>query len=517
MIFFLILKYLFLRFAVYEKNKCIMKKTVVNLLTGALILTALVSVSCGKELPALSIDLQNPAEEEVVELAISQGDTLEIPFKVGALEGFAVSANVECSDKNYQTSVELSNNGASGVVTVIAPDFIFEDATVKVNLTVTDAENSRNQTMEIEVAAKSILENLAVPANCHLVSPGAFVKFAAVKGNSTEKVALASVELLWEDNIDLIDSVFTVSKEELYVNVAAEKTGNAVVCAKNAEGTILWSWHIWVSAEDATANSMEYTYTPAEGASSTYYFMDRNLGALTSELGTDAVNGCFYQWGRKDPFPGSTYEGTIKKIYNKEGVEIQVESATPAVEHNIETAIQNPLTRYCFTSSNSANYAWITNNYNAISWDVVKDLWGGVSKAKTIYDPCPAGYRMPESKAWYFWSDANVAKEKVFSNAESTANADQMGKKVTVGDKAFYFPLQGEVNQGASFAEGYKKSGYGGGATWPNGKQWHSQFDGSSTSSSYFRAYTTNISPTSTSYYQGINLGYAVSVRCVKE
>ena len=495
-----------------------MKKTVVNLLTGALILTALVSVSCGKELPALSIDLQNPAEEEVVELAISQGDTLEIPFKVGALEGFAVSANVECSDKNYQTSVELSNNGASGVVTVIAPDFIFEDATVKVNLTVTDAENSRNQTMEIEVAAKSILENLAVPANCHLVSPGAFVKFAAVKGNTTESVGtVAKVELLWEDAVGLVDSVFTLNNTELYVLVNKELVGNALVCAKDADETILWSWHMWVSAEDATANSMEYTYVPADGsASTTYYFMDRNLGATSSEFGTDAVNGCFYQWGRKDPFPGSTYEGTIKTIYDNTGAETAIASAAPEVVNNIENGIKNPTTRYGFTTSNNANYAWITNKWSELGMDAVKDLWGGVTKAKTVYDPCPAGYRVPESRAWYFWSDANVTKGNAFNAEGTTANADQWGKTVTVGEKVFNFPLQGEVNQGATYAEGYKY-GYGAGETWPKGYQWHSQFDGANNSSSYFRAYSTSISPTSTSYYQVMNLGYAFSVRCIKE
>ena len=499
-----------------------MKKTVVNLLTGALILTALVSVSCGKELPALSIDLQNPAEEEVVELAISQGDTLEIPFKVGALEGFAVSANVECSDKNYQTSVELSNNGASGVVTVIAPDFIFEDATVKVNLTVTDAENSRNQTMEIEVAAKSILENLAVPANCHLVSPGAFVKFAAVKGNTTESVGtVAKVELLWEDAVGLVDSVFTLNNTELYVLVNKELVGNALVCAKDANETILWSWHMWVSAEDATANSMEYTYTDAEGVSTTFYFMDRNLGALTNLLGTSDVNGCFYQWGRKDPFPAPTIVGTFKTIYDKNGVETEIATETTAQENNIETATQNPMVRYNGVSN--GNYSWVSKDVAAISKDLVLDLWGGVSKTKSMYDPCPAGYRVPQLAAWQFLSDATIAKDKVYrEGAPATpANSDQMGRKVNIGGVDFYFPNQGETNQKTSLQAGYTNAFGISGNNWPCGKLWSSQFDGNfdgtAAKKSYFRAYTNNVTPSTTSYYANFNLGYAVAVRCIKE
>lgn len=290
--------------------------------------------------------------------------------------------------------------------------------------------------------------------------------------------------------------------------------GNAVVCAKDSEGTIVWSWHIWVSEEDAKATSMTYTYVKDE-VSTTFEFMDRNLGALTSELGTADVNGCFYQWGRKDPFPGPTYEGTIKPIYNSKGEVIAVESASPEVTNNLENSIQNPLTRYGFTSPNNGNYSWITNNWSELGFDAVKDLWGGVSNAKTMYDPCPAGYRVPKAAGFYFWNDSNVTKEKVFSTPENTENKNQMGKKVTIGDKAYYFPLQGEVNQGATFDAGYK--GYGGENTWPNGKHWTSQFDGSSNANSYFRAWATSVSPTSTTYSQGLNLGYAVAVRCIKE
>lgn len=493
-----------------------MKKTVINLFSGALMLSAMLA-SCGKDLPALTLDLQNPSTEGT-EIAIQQNETIEIPFSVGKHEGYAVAVNTACDNDDYSVSVVMNADGKSGVVKVTSPEYVFEDATVKVTLTVTDNENGRTSNQEIEVSVKSILENLTVSSNCHLVSPGAFIKFAAVKGNSTESVGtVGSVELLWEDTKDLVDSVFTLNNTELYVAVNKELAGNALVCAKDAEGTILWSWHIWVSAEDATANSMEYTYVPTEGEPTTYYFMDRNLGATSSEFGTDAVNGCFYQWGRKDPFPGSTYEGTIKTIYDKTGAETAIASASPEVVNNIENGIKNPTTRYGFTTSNSANYAWITNNWSELGFDAIKDIWGGVSKKKTIYDPCPAGYRVPESRAWYFWSDATVTKGKAFDTEGATANANQWGKTVTVGEKVFNFPLQGEVNQGATYAEGYKKSGYGAGATWPKGYQWHSQFDGSSNSSSYFRAFATSISPSSTSYYQGINLGYAYSVRCIKE
>lgn len=256
-------------------------------------LTAMLA-SCGKDLPTLTLDLQNPSEEGT-EIAIQQNETIEIPFSVGMREGFAVAVNATCDNEDYNVSAALNADGGSGVVTVTPPKYAFEDATIKITLNVTDAENARTTTQEIEVSVKSTLQDITVSSNCHLVSPGAFIKFAAVKGNSTESVGtVASAELLWEDAVDLVDSVFTLNNAELYVAVNKDLVGNALVCAKDAEGTILWSWHVWVSAEDATANSMENTYTPAEGEPSTYYFMDRNLGATSSEFGTDAVNGCFY-------------------------------------------------------------------------------------------------------------------------------------------------------------------------------------------------------------------------------
>ena len=437
-----------------------------------MILTATTLAPSCQKLGNLTLNVENPAEEGTT-LTISQGQTIEIPFSIGQLDEYTAKVSATCDNELYTVEATLES-GATGKITITAPEFIFEDATFNIELTAVDAENSRTVKQTIEVVAESTLQQFTAPANCHLTTPGAFISFAAVKGNSTEAITgIAKAELLWEDALDLVDSTFTLDGKDIYVALAGEKKGNAVVAAKDAEGTILWSWHIWVSEEDATANSMTYVYTDAQGTSTTFQFMDRNLGALTSELGTADVNGCFYQWGRKDPFPGSTYEGTIKDIYGANGEVTEIASAVPEVVNNLENAIKNPTTRFCFTTSNNGNYSWITNSWSEIGMDAVKDLWGGVTKKKTIYDPCPAGYRVPQSAAWYFWSDTNVTKETVFDSADATANANQWGKKVTIGEQSFYFPLQGEVNQGASFKEGYKKSGYGGGATWPNGKQWH--------------------------------------------
>lgn len=498
-----------------------MKKSVVHLLSGCIALTTIMLASCSKELPGLKLDMETPTEEGA-SLTISQGDTLKIPFSVSQLEGFSIAVEATCANENYAVSAALDETGNKGVITVAAPKFIFESEEIAIDFKAVDATNSRTVSKLITVSAESTLQDQAVSSNCHLVSPGQFIKFAAVKGNSTEKVAAEKVELLWEDAVGLVDSVFTLTKDEIYVNLAKELQGNAVVAAKDAEGTILWSWHIWVSKEDPTANLMPYTYTPAEGESQSFQFMDRNLGAMSSELGTAAVNGCFYQWGRKDPFPGPNYDGTIKAIYNSKGEVTEIATETVAEDNNIETAVKNPMTRYNGVSG--GNYGWITKDVAAINKDLVFDIWGGVSKKKSMYDPCPAGYRMPQLAAWQFLSDANVTKTRVFraDAPEKPANSDQMGYKVTVEGKDFFFPHQGEANQKTTLKEAYT-NGYGkSGNNWPCGKLWSSQFDsgnfdGTAAKKSYFRAYTNNVTPTSFSYYANFNLGYVVGVRCIKE
>ena len=58
-----------------------------------------------------------------------------------------------------------------------------------------------------------------------------------------------------------------------------------------ADGDILWSWHIWVTNRPITTS---------EG--NNLQWMDRNLGALSNEIGDVANRGMLYKWGRKEPF-----------------------------------------------------------------------------------------------------------------------------------------------------------------------------------------------------------------------
>ena len=125
--------------------------------------------------------------------------------------------------------------------------------------------------------------------------------------------------------------------------------------------------------------------------------MNRNLGAIGNTPGGVSIKGLLYQWGRKDAFPGSSSLSANEElpIYNSAGSTTILKANTPSSSppaYNIRSTIENPNTFY--TSNGSSGYDWY-NNTN-IHRD---DLWGH-NTTKSVYDPCPNGWRIPQNGAW---------------------------------------------------------------------------------------------------------------------
>ena len=142
-------------------------------------------------------------------------------------------------------------------------------------------------------------------ANCYIVSEAGKYKFKTVKGNSSTSVGnLSTCEVLWESfgtstTPTIGDLIKGVTYKDGYIEFETASTfreGNAVIAVKDASGTILWSWHIWL-----TDQPQGHTYN--NGA---VVMMDRNLGATSATPGDVGALGLLYQWGRKDPFLGSS-------------------------------------------------------------------------------------------------------------------------------------------------------------------------------------------------------------------
>ena len=228
-------------------------------------------------------------------------------------------------------------------------------------------------------------------ANSYLVEKAGDYKFKAVKGNSEEAVAPASVEVLWETvNTTTAPEagavIAHVAFADGYVTFSTPATlvpGNALIAAKDAAGVILWSWHIWIPATPVVAS----TFGGVVGVP----MMDRNLGALVAAAPNAKPDGTaigmLYQWGRKDPFPGVASVDASDPVATTGNIVLNSEKQN----FSVEESIQNP-TVYVKTGSDS-NKTWV---------DVPStELWG---KTKTVYDPCPPGYIVStRDKSWAFW------------------------------------------------------------------------------------------------------------------
>jgi len=229
-------------------------------------------------------------------------------------------------------------------------------------------------------------------ANCYIVTAPGSYKFKAVTGNK----ATAFVEepydatVLWEtwnDDSEVTEGsvLASASYAEDYIIIHTGGTltpGNAGVAVRNADGEILWSWHIWIP-ETAVATA---SYGGIMGAD----LMDRNLGALVvTEDGNDPVDprsyGLMYQWGRKDPFTAAgTFNGSSPATCAGEQDEVA------AAQITLEESVAHP-----------RRLGHINNGDWLISAD--DGLWSDTDK--TIYDPCPPGYRVPPmNTSAPFWS-----------------------------------------------------------------------------------------------------------------
>ena len=130
--------------------------------------------------------------------------------------------------------------------------------------------------------------------------------------------------------------------------------------------------------------------------------MDRNLGATSATPGSVGALGLFYQWGRKDPFLGSRSISSSTKAASTLSWPSNVSSNSS--DGTIAYATAHPTT---FITCNSSNDDW----YYTGSSSTDNTRW---QSSKTIYDPCPPGWRVPDGGDNGIWSKA-VGSSNYFS------------------------------------------------------------------------------------------------------
>ena len=295
--------------------------------------------------------------------------------------------------------------------------------------------------------------------------------------NSGNKATQASI--VWSDQPDLITIGSSPIKNYLgvdYVEFEVPKgddthgirSGNAVIAVKNAAGTVMWSWHLWFAKPEALGtitcvNQGNYVYKFSNASlgfayskwEETPYAQDRKCrvtlqptagNANSSQKGIVYITlkaysaydmrTTLYQYGRKDALPGTD------TFYDNSSTPSTTAFQIATGRQTIGSTIQHPAVMYIVNSypydHYNAAYAnlWSANNTKL-------DNWSDDAVVKTIYDPSPAGFRLPASKAF----------TRFTTTGENTANVTEFnvlgtfGKawnfKSGIGTSTAYFPASG--------------------------------------------------------------------------
>lgn len=308
-------------------------------------------------------------------------------------------------------------------------------------------------------------------ANCYLVKEAGNYKFKAVQGNSDATVGnVKKTEVLWESfgtdvTPNVGDIVATVGYKSGYVyfsTPATFKNGNASIAVRNSKDVILWSWHIWCSEEGWN----DHVYPNNAGT-----MMDRNLGATSATPGDIGAFGLLYQWGRKDPFMGACA---------KSGTTLAASTGTWNTvnsQQTVDYAEENPMT---FLTGDD----WCTG----VGHGAEPNDYRWKDSEKTKFDPCPAGYRVPNGGPTGFWATSFISR--LWDNG---------GHYFTLSDGKAWYPsilIRSSIGSMSSYRTV---------AVW------------STTNDEYYasiEAYTYNGTD---DCYVNYRLGYSLSVRCAKE
>ena len=233
-------------------------------------------------------------------------------------------------------------------------------------------------------------------ANCYIVPQSGYYAFdGTVIGNGefgfpannnfhtdSPEIFPASVDILWEDVFGLIRGCGYDPSTGMVKFFASGNEGNAVLAAKDSEGNILWSWHIWM-----TDQPEEQIYNNNAGT-----LMDRNLGATSATPGDVGALGLLYQWGRKDPFLGAV---SIDSSTQREStITWPSPVSSDATNGTIGYSVLNPTV---FIKYNGSNYDWYYTGDSSTD----DSRW---QSAKTVYDPCPSGWRVPDGGSEGVWA-----------------------------------------------------------------------------------------------------------------
>ena len=332
------------------------------------------------------------------------------------------------------------------------------------------------------LSSTTVIQAPGISANCYIVSEAGDYAISAVKGNTTESLdATKSVEVLWEtygtaekpEKGSLIKSVIYQNGAIGFTTSDEFREGNAVIAAKDVNGKILWSWHIWLT--DYPQGQVYYNNAGT--------FMDRNLGATSATPGDVGALGLMYQWGRKDPFLGAS--------------DIEYDSSIAESTIKWPSAVYNTLGTLEYTLSHPTTYVADFNHIEELV------LWTIPGETKSVYDPCPAGWRIPDGGAW----------EKAAGSHGTSCNYDTKNEGVNFSgifgsDNVIWYPAAG-IRASSDYEDSWVTADLL--LVGAYGDYWSASFDGRYADFLHYYIFDNAFDPR-----QYSSCGYANSVRCIK-
>lgn len=276
--------------------------------------------------------------------------------------------------------------------------------------------------------------------------------------------------------------------------------GCVALAVKDGTGLVMWSWTLWITDYEPGAGDVRCTYnrsfagipvvvTEGEGQAT---FMPRNLGwTVSGNLSggrektwayvrlrvVDAPDnvcvvavrrpsspatklpyeghGPYYQWGRKDALIPGKYS---------------VVSSTAAV--GLETLIQNPASFF----KHDAVAGSLRGSGSYFLWNQAGTAEDDPAPVKTIYDPCPAGYRVSRPREFSGFGSATVTAESRIHIASCSQVSSFKGlsfynhyKGESSASGSLFFPASGRINYNSGdVQQGVAGSNGVGGACWTN-------------------------------------------------
>lgn len=316
--------------------------------------------------------------------------------------------------------------------------------------------------------------------------------------------------IVWQDVQNMVKNLSVDTSTDngyliFYVDGSYIAEGNAVLAVKNTSGTIMWSWHIWVTGIDInqtisiTAYNTSYSYQimPINlgwvSASSTTTWSGRGLTVKIKQNGSENMittniyqkphmepsrlgDNTFYQMGRKDPFPGvKTDQNAQKSAWNNSNEAYTMPKTTSLADY--ATSIKNPSTYY---GVNSGYSDWASSGVPIIDrWSAAETVYGHdvyVSPIKSVYDPNPVGFKMPSSGTFTGVIRTTSVSETTASNINGTYNTTEHGWDFYTlpSNNHFFWPSTGLIRGGVY-------SSYGKG-----GCYWYAQSHDDTNSAPYF-------------------------------